>query len=387
MVPADPHRTIAVVAAAPISLNAFMAPHVRRLSETYAVTLVAAGTAKDVEAQLSAEVTFTPVAIRRAISPVDDLRALVSLWRLLRERRFDIVQSITPKAGLLSMVAARLAGVPVRVHWFTGQVWATKSGAGRWFLKALDRLMAACATHLLADSPSQRDFLVREGVVSPDRVSVLGRGSVCGVDTSRFRPDGHARAEVRSAHGIPDTAVVCLYLGRLNRDKGVIDLAQAFAQSATRFPALVLLVVGPDEGGVRAEMEAALGPSGGSARFVDFTKTPERYMAAADVFVMPSYREGFGSSVIEAAACGVPSVGTRIYGLTDAIAEDVSGLLVPPRDVPALAAAIERLAADPALRFTLGRQALNRVEEQFSQDTLTLALAAFYERSSGEAPH
>jgi glycosyltransferase involved in cell wall biosynthesis len=375
---ADRRRSLAIVSAVPVSLNAFMAPHVRQLSRKYAVTLIADGRAADVERQLSAQVTFAPVAIRRAISPVADLRALAALWRLFRAQQIDIVQSITPKAGLLSMVAARLAGVPIRVHWFTGQVWATRSGARRWLLKSLDRLLAACATDVLADSPSQRDFLVREGVVSPQRIVVLAAGSVCGVDTGRFQPDPEARREVRDTLGIPGAAVVYLYLGRLNRDKGVIEVAKAFAACSAGFPERILLVVGPDEGGLAAEMEGHLGATVAQTRFVDFTRTPERFMAASDVFVMPSYREGFGSSVIEAAACGVPALGTDIYGLRDAIVDGVSGMLVPPRDVPALSAAMRRMATDSLWRATLGRQARIRVEQAFSQERLTSALTEFY---------
>lgn len=371
-------RSIAIVAASPMSLNAFMAPHVRVLSSTHAVTLVAACESSAVAAQLNECVGFAPVMIQRAVSLKDDSRALIDLVRLFRERRFDIVQSITPKAGLLSMVAARLAGVPVRIHWFTGQVWATKTGPARWLLKALDRVLAACATDMLADSPSQRDFLEREGVVAAGRIRVLGAGSVCGVDLSRFHPDPAARCEIREQHDIPEQAVVCLYLGRLTRDKGVVELARAFAATAAQHPDVVCLVVGPDEGGVREIMTSELGAHVSRVRFVDFTTVPERYMAASDIFVMPSYREGFGSSVIEAAGCGLPAIGTAIYGLSDAIADGHTGELVPVRDVAALSDAISRMATDHDLRRQLGEQARARAETVFAQTHLTTALMDFY---------
>lgn len=374
---AEPTR-VAVVAAVPMSINAFMVPHIKVLSGVHHVTIVASGTADDFVIPLSARVTFAPVPIARAVTLAGDVRALVGLWRLFRERRFQLVQSITPKAGLLSMVAARFAGVPVRIHWFTGQVWATKTGPARWLLKALDRVLAACATDMLADSPSQRDFLVREGIVAAGRIRVLGAGSVCGVDLSRFQPDPAARREIREQHDIPEQSVVCLYLGRLTRDKGVVELARAFAATAAKHPDVVCLVVGPDEGGVREIMTSELGAHVSRVRFVDFTTVPERYMAAADIFVMPSYREGFGSSVIEAAGCGLPAIGTAIYGLSDAIADGHTGELVPVRDVAALSDAISRMATDHDLRRQLGEQARARAETVFAQAHLTTALMDFY---------
>jgi glycosyltransferase involved in cell wall biosynthesis len=370
---------MAVVAAVPMSINAFMVPHIEALSATREVTIVSSGVVADLRVQMSERVLFAPIPIARAVTLAGDLRSMWQLWRLFRTRRFGAVQSITPKAGLLSMVAARMAGVPVRVHWFTGQVWATKSGLVRWALKSLDRLLVACATDLLADSPSQRDFLEREGIVAPGRIVVLGAGSVCGVDTARFRPDDQARRRVRAAHGIPEKATVCLFLGRLTRDKGVVELARAFAACAHKHPDVWCLVVGPDEGGMREVMTQYLGTYVARVEFAGHSASPEQYLAAADVFVLPSYREGFGSSVLEAASCGIPAIGTKIYGLSDAIADGLTGVLVPVRDISALENAIDRMVADTTWRTQLGAQARVRAQTVFAQEVLTDALEAFYE--------
>lgn len=365
---------IAFVAAVPLSLSAFIAPHVRAMSRSHRVTLVASG-APDM-AGFDDSVAFSAMPIPRNISLVADVKALVGLWRLFRRRGFSAVVSITPKAGLLAMIAGRLARVPVRVHWFTGQVWATRHGAARWLLKGLDRLLARCATHLLADSASQRDFLVREGVVSPDQVTVLGHGSVCGVDTLRFRPDADARASTRRALNLPESAVVALYLGRISRDKGPFELASAFASAAVAAPALHLLIVGPDEGALRSRLESLMQDVLPRVRFVGATDRPEAYMSAADFFVLPSYREGFGSTAIEAAACGLPVIASRIYGLTDAVSED-TGVLVPVADADALAAAMLRMTRDATLREAMGRRARGRAEEQFAEARLTAAFEQF----------
>jgi glycosyltransferase involved in cell wall biosynthesis len=368
-----------IVAAVPLSLGAFMAPHIRALSGDGHVTMVACSADTTVRDLCGPRVTFAPVAIAREIAIVADVRALVALWRLFRRGRFTLVQSITPKAGLLSMVAARLAGVPLRVHWFTGQVWATQHGARRWLLKSLDRLLAACASHLLADSASQRAFLAREGVAAYDRITVLGRGSVCGVDSSRFRPDAWAYAAIRGQLGIPADHVVALYVGRLHREKGVPELAAAFAAAAGANDRLHLLLVGPDEQGLRPALAGVLANYDDRVHFVDQTDAPEKYMAASDFFVIPSHREGFGSTVIEAAACGLPSIGTLIYGLSDAIVDGETGLLVPVGDAEMLSCAIVRLATDERLRAEMGRAARTRVLQHFAQAELTTALRRYYD--------
>jgi glycosyltransferase involved in cell wall biosynthesis len=378
---------VCLLATVPYSLAVFMTPHIKSLSRIHRVTLVAnndtdplsggLGTSLSFQ-QLGTSVAFQHLNIFRGISIGSDISAVVTLWKLFRHRRFHIVQSITPKAGLLGMLAARMAGVPIRVHWFTGQVWATKSGASRWLLKSLDRVLVACATHLLSDSPSQRDFLIREGVVKPGQMVVLGQGSVCGVDTARFRPNAGARSRIRAEVGIPDDAVVALFLGRLNRDKGLPQLTGAFVAAARECPNLHLLVVGPNDGQTRASIVEAMGGLDRLVHFVDYTNEPEAYMAAADVFVLPSLREGFGSSVIEAAACEVPTIGTRIYGLSDAIADGESGILVPVGDAGALAAAMIRLATDPHTRLQMGVAGRIRVERSFKQEHLTAALMQFY---------
>jgi glycosyltransferase involved in cell wall biosynthesis len=356
-----------------------MAPHVRTMRREYGVTLVASGRSALLEDLLDSAVSFHQVTIPRGISPVADIRALYGLYALFCGTRFEVVHSITPKGGLLAMIAARLAGVPFRIHWFTGQVWATKRGVSRWMLKIMDRLLVACATHLLADSPSQAAFLAREGVVASGQVTVLGGGSVCGVDTQRFRPNPPARSAVRAGLAISDEAVVALYLGRLAPDKGVLELASAFSVAARACPELHLLVVGPDEGGMRSRMDPALAPVLNRVRFVEYTAEPHAYMAAADIFLLPSHREGFGSSVIEAAACEVPAIGTRIYGLCDALVEGETGLLVPPGDADALSAALVRLACDGELRRRMGRTGRERVHCCFLQERLTADLMAFYQ--------
>jgi len=352
------------------------------MQERYAVTAIANAGAGE-SRPVGPEADFISVRIERPIAPFHDLVALARLVQLIRKSRFVAVQSLTPKAGLLAMLASLVSRVPVRVHMFTGQVWVTRRGAARWILKLMDRVIAKCATHILVDSPSQRDFLISQGIVSAGKSRVLGKGSVSGVDASRFRPNAGTRRAVHEQLGFHDDQVVFLYLGRLNRDKGVLDLAAAFARAVAAVHDARLLVVGPDEGGIRIRMEAILGGAAVYARFVTYTDCPEDYMAAADVLCLPSYREGFGVTVIEAAACGIPSIGSRIYGVTDAIEENSTGLLFEAGDVEGLASGLIRLATNPTLRRSLGSRARERALRDFGSEFIVAEFQRFLASAIG----
>lgn len=380
----SPFKTVCFVCAEAGSFDAFLAVHAARLNKEFSVVLLANGKSRRASAL---NVRHYTMVIERRIRPMSDLWALVLLARHFSRHRYDIVHSITPKAGLLAMVAATLAGVPLRFHTFTGQVWATKTGFARFMLKNLDRLLTACSTHVLADSGSQADFLAREGVAARSVLTVIGSGSISGVDCSRFRPDGAARRSVRAELDTDRIAVVFLFLGRFNREKGLRELAEAFRRVAVRHPVARLWLVGPDEAGLRPELEQLLDGCRSQVRFVGGTTTPERYMAAADVFCLPSHREGFGSVVIEAAACGCPCVGSEIYGITDAIVAGHTGLLHPVRDVEALAQLLQRMLEEPRLRETLAASALARARRDFDESRLTEGLAAYYrQRLYGPVP-
>lgn len=371
-----PRLHVCFVVSSPLTARAFLSGHVAALARRYAVD-IAADVADAAElGDIPAHARTFRMPIRREVAPLADLAALAKLHRHFRRERYAAVGSVTPKAGMLALLAAALARVPVRVHIFTGQVWATRSGWRRSLLKAADRLMARLATHVLADSPSQREFMIAEGVAPGEKIRVLGDGSICGVDGGRFRPDAGRRAAIRRTQGIPEEAVVFLFLGRLNRDKGVLDLAEAFAALGNLDA--WLLVVGPDEGGMRAAMGARLGAAQVRCRFVGYTDRPEDFMAAADVFCLPSYREGFGMVVVEAAAAGIPAVASRIYGVTDAVAEGVTGLLHRPGDVAEIVRAMRAVADDPARRAALGRAARERALRRFSSETVTAAWVDFY---------
>ena len=373
-------RRACIVVASELTVRSFLVHQIRAMHEHYDVTVVVNTTNGRFLQDLGTLGSLRPLGIERHVSPMSDLRCLVALIRLMRTERFDLVHSVTPKAGLLAMLAAWLTRIPVRVHVFTGQVWATRKGISRAALKLLDTVLARAATFALADSPSQHEFLIAEGIVQPSKSAVLGKGSICGVDPARFRPDPAARSAIRESLAIPAHAVTLLFMGRLHRDKGVLDLACAFARLADRRPDVHLLIVGPDEQNLTDAIRARCSRHEGRLHFSGFTGSPELSMAASDIMCLPSYREGFGSVIIEAAAVGLPAVASRIYGLTDAVIDGETGLLHDPADIEGIVAQLERLVSDRELRRSLGASAQRRAVRDFSQGAITAAVLDLHAR-------
>lgn len=375
-------RKLCYVATIPAVVHAFLRAHIAAAAQTHEVTVVCNSADRHLLDGLKANLVLLP--IERKPSLWKDALVLFRLYRLFRHERFDIVHSIMPKTGMLAMLAAWLARVPVRIHTFTGQVWVTRHGAGRILLKWFDKMIGGFATCALADSPSQRDFLVNERILPVGKADVIGGGSICGVDPSRFRPDAGHRTTVRHELGIAQDAKVILFVGRLNHDKGMLELATAFDAIARLHAAVELLLVGAEEDVPFSRMQEICAPVHDRLHYVSFTAAPERYMAAADIFCLPSYREGFGQVIIEAAACGVPAVASRIYGIADAVADGKTGLLFPAGDAVALAEALSRMVTENELRQQMGNAARARSLELFSSQKITSETLKLYDRLSEE---
>ena len=371
-------KSICFVATTPFVVNAFLLTHLKALADFYSVTLCVNCSVYPLSDQIDPRIRVVDVKIAREVSLFKDLCAFLFLLSLFRNEEFCAVHSITPKAGLLTMLAARFAGIQVRRHTFTGQVWANKTGLVRHVLKIFDRVVVQLASQVFTDSPSQCRFLEKERVVGPGSISVLGPGSISGVDVHRFRPDTESRHQVRAELAVDEDRCVFLFVGRLTKDKGIHDLVQAFAKVSAVNPRVELWLVGPDEEGVTEQLGQRELDDSGRVRWLGPTFQPERYMASADVLVLPSYREGFGSVIIEAAACAIPTVAYRIDGVIDAVAENRTGVLVEVGDIEALAAAMLEVSRDREGRQRLGREARDRVSKKFSSAIVTAEWVALY---------
>ena len=380
-------KSICLVATAHYTIEVFLLDQIKKLSEVYNVTVVLKATDPDFLARrgIKADVIFVP--IERKISLINDVRALYFLIKFFRYNSFDLVHSVTPKAGLLAMLAAFFANINIRIHMFTGQVWESRRGLMRWILKSTDRITALAATHVLTDSFTQRIYLINERVISEEKSSVIASGSISGVDLERFKPDYILRKELREKFSIPMNELVFLFMARLTRDKGALVMAEAFSRFVDQGGEGHLIIVGPDEEKVSQMMIELLGDSLSKVHFEDYTKCPEKFMAAADVFCLPSYREGFGTVLINAAAVGIPAIASRIYGSEEAIQENVTGLLIEAGNSLELAEKMLLLAENADLRLELGTKARQRAEDIFSESVVTDAVLEFYSNVLSDVHH
>jgi glycosyltransferase involved in cell wall biosynthesis len=324
-----------------------------------------------------------PIEIQRSISPWQDMLSLLRLFFFFRREHIQIAHSTTPKAGLLTAVAAFLARVPVRLHTFTGQPWVVMHGIKRWFAYNSDKIIGKISTRCYADSGSQRQFLLDQLVVARNRLAVLGAGSIAGVDIHRFdskRFSSQNRTALRNSLGIPDDAPVLLFVGRITVDKGVRELLKAFTKVKEILSDVHLVFVGQfdADSGVAGSVSQGEIKGVSSVHVIGYSDCPEAYMAIADVLCLPSYREGFGTVIIEAAAMGLPAIGTAIYGLSDAIVHGETGLLVERGNVEELAGAIRLLLSDRILLSEMATAAKQRAWSMFDADIVNALIVEEY---------
>ena len=358
-----PRKKICMLAATPLTIHFFLKPHLIALSKDHDVTLIVNLNNDNYLPPLDLPITIIDIPIARKMSPLFDLRCLIKLVSLFRKTKYDLLITVVPKAGLLGMLAGAFAGIPGRLHIFQGEVWANLKGFNRRLLRTCDWITATLATNVIAVSESERNFLIEQKVVKPQKIEVIGAGSIGGVDLERFSFNAQKGEQVRAELGIPIDAKVIVFIGRLVADKGIHELITAYRQLKQNNEHLWLLLVGPDEESEMHKLD--LDRNINKVRQVPYTKEPESYLAAADILCLPSHREGFGVVIIEAAAMGLPAIASNIYGISDAVIDKKTGLLFECGNAKALEACISNVLADDGLRKTLGCNARKNVEKHF----------------------
>lgn len=371
-------KKICFVVAVPITAQAFLKDHIRLLSEQYDIYLVGNINSDDDVKGLTLA-GWKKIDIERGISISKDLRSVWQARRYFKQMKFDAVHSVTPKAGLVTALAGKLAGIKHRTHIFTGQVWATSTGLMRWMLKSIDKVIAHCDNHIMVDGKSQRAFLEKEGVLEKGKASVFCQGSISGVNSERFAPDSVARKEERDKIGIKDGVLTYIFLGRLNHDKGIGELYEAFNKLASEVSDVFLLFVGADEEGYLDKLpEYKNIQEGKDFHYYGLTRQPERVLNAGDVFVLPTYREGFGSSVLEAACIGLPCICSDAYGVLDAYVDGQTGLQCKVGDAESLYLCMKKMHDDKAVRLEMSKKSRARALGDFSVKPISEAWLNFY---------
>lgn len=356
-------KRICILAATPLTIHFFLKPHVLALAQDHDLTLMVNLKNDSYLPALTLPIEIIDIPIARKMAPLADLKCLFKLIFLFQKTQYDLLITVVPKAGLLGMLAGAFCKIPARLHIFQGEVWANLNGFKRHLFRHCDQITATLATHVLAVSESERRFLIIEKVVRGSKISVLGKGSIGGVDLDRFSPNENARQESRKELGIPSDAMVMIFIGRLVADKGIHELIEAYKRNARMQSNFWLLLVGPDEEGELEKLD--LGEFENRVKRVAYTSEPEKYLAAADFLCLPSHREGFGVVIIEAAAMGLPAIASNIYGISDAVLDRVTGLLFEPQNVDDLQKSIYILLSDANLRVALGLAAYENAKNYF----------------------
>lgn len=312
-------------------------------------------------------------------------RDWVSLWRLyraLRKLKPDIVNASTAKAGFLGMLAAWLARVPVRVYTLRGLRSETLSGIKCCIFNIAQWIASACAQRVICISTSVREVAISLGLTTAKKAVVLAAGSSNGLDAERFLATGETLDKSRTLReqlGIPEKASVIGFVGRLTRDKGIMELLDAFDNILETLPQTCLLLVGPfEEGDPIPPNYARRLQTHPKVVLTGYVMDTAPYYHLMDVLAFPSFREGFGNVVLEAGAAGIPVVGCRVTGVVDAVVDGVTGILIPAGDVSALADALVTYLQNPELRRKHGQAGCERALRDFRQEVIWEALCQEY---------
>lgn len=351
----------------------------KSMSDDFEVTVVGLGVT--IHNRTYPNIRFIDLPIYPKINLLKDTIALFKLIKIICRLRPDVCHSIMPKAGLLCALASHFI-VPVRIHTFTGQVWQTKKGVGRFLLRMSDKFIIRLNTICFTDSASQSQFLLGEGIVfKGNPLPVILKGSLGGVDLSKLALEKKDlwRSKVKNDLSINNNHLVVGYLARKTPDKGALLILEAFSRILKRIPNVTLLFIGPDDSDGALDAYKSAYPNW-SRNVIEMNEVSnhEEYLAVFDVLCLPSYREGFGSIVIDAAALSIPCVGSRIPGLVDAIEDTVTGLLFNCGDIDDLSEKLFTLLQDSFLLQSYGISALSRVKHYYDSEVISRALEDKY---------
>ena len=356
----------------PVSLKILLRQQLKFMSDHFDVLAVSSpGRALD-EVRRSEGVRTAAITMTRSITPLKDLKALWCLYRLFKKERPAIVHTHTPKAGLLGMMAARLAGVPVRLHTVAGLPLVESKGIRRKLLVYAERLTYLCATRIYPNSGNLARFILQHRFCASGKMQVIGNGSSNGIDTSYYQLDeelamtaDHLRANLSLRTG----DFIFIYIGRLVKDKGIEELVDAFTALKENYAGIKLLLVGPFEPGLDplSNQTTATIAADKDIIHTGFQEDVRPWLAISHLLVFPSYREGFPNVPMQAGCFHLPAIVTNINGCNEIIEHERNGLIIPVKNREALRGAMERLMTDKVLYAQLTTQARQLILDRYEQ--------------------
>lgn len=368
----------------PISLLVLLKNQLKFMSNHFDVLAISSGGAVLEKVRVEASVNIREVNMSRKITPLADLISLIKLVALMWQEKPTIVHTHTPKAGLLGMIAARITRVPVRLHTIAGLPLLEKTGVVKWILTKTEKLTCSCATVVYPNSKGMLQIMLAHKFCSASKLKIIGQGSTTGIDTNYFNIDfqsPEALQSLKSSLNIGVEDFVFCFVGRIVGDKGIAELVTAFCNLYVQSERLILLLVGPFEvelDPLDCEIENLIKTHPG-IRWVNFEKDVRPYMAISDVFVFPSYREGFPNAVMQAGAMNLPCIVSNINGCNEIIRDKVNGIIIPVKNIPALQEAMKFIHANRLVCISMALASRELIKSRFESDVLILEIFKEYQ--------
>lgn len=360
----------------PLSLQKLIAGQMNYMSHNgFEVSMISSPFDGQVNLEKKENSKYIAVNMTRVISPLADLKSLYKLIKVFRQIKPDIVHTHTPKAGLLGMLAARIAGVPVRLHTVAGLPLMEAKGIKRYVLEVVERITYACANRVYPNSSNLRDFIVNAGYAKVSDLKVIGNGSSNGIDVNLFKWTEELNDQVKVLqinHQLTDDLFVFVFVGRLVKDKGIEELIIAFSSLAKQYPEMRLLLVGPEEPDLdplskECRNEILDNPA---IIHVGYQNDIKPYLALSNVLAFPSYREGFPNVPMQAGCLGLPCIVSNINGCNEIIEHKINGLIIPVKDSVSLKLAMEQIFIDTELYKGMKVNAREMIVERYDQQKI-----------------
>ena len=349
----------------------------------FEVSMVSSDFEGKAELEHAEQAQFIPVHMTRTISPWQDLLSLKSLAQLFKKLKPTIVHTHTPKAGLLGMMAAKITGVPIRLHTVAGLPLMEATGLKRLVLNQVEKLTYACATKVYPNSKNLAKFILDEGFTNPNKLKVIGNGSSNGINVTIFSKTDVVMAaakELALKHQIKETDFTFVFVGRLVKDKGIEELVLAFDRLAKKYPTLKLLLVGPEEKELDALSQTCLALIAGNPAIiaVGYQNDVRPYFALSKVLAFPSYREGFPNVPMQAGCFDLPCIVSNINGCNEIIVPSENGIIIPVKDTIALETAMEQLYLNQELYASMSAKARAMIVDRYAQEKVWALILAEY---------
>lgn len=379
------HKLIRITTV-PVSLKILLKGQHQFMSEYFDVVGIASSGKELQEVAQNEGIRVISVQMTRKITPFKDIKAVWGLYRILMKEKPSIVHTHTPKAGIVGMLAAKMAGVPIRLHTVAGLPLMEATGLKRKVLDFVEKLTYSSATKVYPNSKGLHNFILKNNYTSADKLKVIGQGSSNGIDTNFFSSEQisiEQQNQLKETLNINSNDFVFIFVGRLVSDKGINELVEAFKKINNNYTEVKLLLVGPLEAELDSLQKDTLEEIDNNLSIigVGYQEDVRPYFAIADALVFPSYREGFPNVVMQAGAMGLPSIVSDINGCNEIVVENQNGIIIPVKDKEALYNAMRRFLDDTAFRDQLQQKARFMIKSRYEQRVVWEAILQEYKEN------